>query len=285
MRDYGKVAPQFWTGQTGKALKAAGPEAVIVALYLMTSPHANMIGLYYMPKLYLAHETGLGEEGACKGLERAIEAGFCSYDEASEHVFVHAMARFQIADSLKADDKRCKGIENELAKAPKGALELAFRRIYAAAFNLKGIAKSASPLEGASKPLGSQEQEQEQEQDQEIPPGVPPADPVAPDKPKGKSPIGLQVWIDSLPADEDAIAADDPIFDYAASINLPAEYIELAWAWFKTAMQGKRKKDWRMHFRNAVRNGWPKYWWPTDGGGWRLSPAGEQAKRALEAQA
>ena len=34
MRDYAKVAPQFWTGKTGKALKAAGPETVIVGLYL-----------------------------------------------------------------------------------------------------------------------------------------------------------------------------------------------------------------------------------------------------------
>jgi hypothetical protein len=162
MRDYGKVAPQFWTGQTGKALKAQGMEAVIVAMYLMTSPHANMIGLYYLPKIYIAHETGLGMEGACKGLARAIEAGFCTYDEASEHVFVHAMARFQIAETLKPDDKRCKGIENELAKAPKGMLCLAFRDMYGASFHLK----KESPLEAPSKPLPSQEQEQEQEQEQ-----------------------------------------------------------------------------------------------------------------------
>jgi hypothetical protein len=101
MRDYAKVAPQFWTGETGKKIRAAGAETVVVALYLMTCPHANMIGLYYLPKMYIAHETGLGMEGASKGLTRAIEAGFCSYDEASEHVFVHAMARFQIADKLR----------------------------------------------------------------------------------------------------------------------------------------------------------------------------------------
>ncbi|WP_211373234.1 hypothetical protein, partial [Pseudoxanthomonas broegbernensis] len=119
---------------------------------------------------------------------------------------------------------------------------------------------------------------------QEIPPAVPADAPIKPSKPKGASGIELQTWIDSLPADQDAIADDDPIFDYADSIGLPANYIALAWAWFKTSMAGKRKKDWRAHFRNAVRNGWPKYWWPTDDGGWRLSPAGEQAKRAMDAQ-
>ena len=57
MRDYAKVSPHFWTGTTGKKLRSS-PEAVIVAMYLMTCPHANMLGLYYMPLLYVAHETG-----------------------------------------------------------------------------------------------------------------------------------------------------------------------------------------------------------------------------------
>jgi hypothetical protein len=135
MRDYAKVSPQFWTGATGKSLRG-DPDAVIVAMYLMTSPHANMIGLYHLPKLYIAHETGLTIEGASKGLQRCIEALFCTYDEASEHVFVHEMARFQIGDSLDIKDKRCKGVENELEKCPKGALQHAFREKYASAFHL-----------------------------------------------------------------------------------------------------------------------------------------------------
>lgn len=148
MRDYGKVSPQFWTGSTGKQIKAAGNEAVIVALYLMTSPHANMIGLYYLPKPYIAHETGLSFEAASKGLASCCEAMFCTYEDASEHVFVHAMARFQIADTLKPEDNRVKGVENELAKAPKGALLQAFMEIYRVPFSLK----NESPFEAPSKP-------------------------------------------------------------------------------------------------------------------------------------
>lgn len=161
MRDYGTVAPQFWTGKTGRALQALGPEAVMVAMYLMTNRHANMIGLYYLPKVYIAHETGLPFEGASKGLQWAIEAGFCSYDEASEYVFVHAMARFQVAESLDPKDKRCKGIQKELEKAPKGPLRMDFMRVYRTAFHLC----DTSPSEAPSKPLLSQEQEQEQEQE------------------------------------------------------------------------------------------------------------------------
>lgn len=273
MRDYGKVAPQFWTGATGKALRDGGPEAVIVGLYLMTSPHANMIGLYYLPMLYLAHETGLGIEGARKGLQRASEAGFCSYDEASEHVFVHAMARFQIADSLDPKDNRCKGVANELSKVPKGPLVQAFLRLYASAYHLQKPDNLASPIEGASKPLASQEQEQEQEQEKDTPPK----------KTGGRPKVALKTFIAERKAEgADAIAADDPVYAYADTIGLPDEFIALAWRWFVPQMEGKRQKDWPAHFRNAVKGNWPKYWYAADGG-WALTTAGKQAQ--MEARA
>ena len=68
MREYAKLAPTFWTGKTGRALKRRGIEGVVVALYLVSSPHSNMLGLFYQPALYLAEETGLPIEGAWKGL-------------------------------------------------------------------------------------------------------------------------------------------------------------------------------------------------------------------------
>lgn len=88
MRDYSKVGPQFWIGPTGKKLRAAGMEAQIVAMYLLTSPHASTLGFYYYPIMFIAHETGMGIEGANKGLQGAIEADFCRYDETSEVVTI-----------------------------------------------------------------------------------------------------------------------------------------------------------------------------------------------------
>lgn len=169
MRDYGKVSPQFWIGETGKKMRKAGPEAQVVALYLMTCPHSNMIGLYYLPVMYIGHETGLGIEGASKGLERAIEAGFCSYDEASEVVWVHEMAKFQIGDQLSDGDKRCKGVQNEYDSVPENPyLERFFAR-YKGAFHMQKKrsidSQSTSPTEAPSEGLASQEQEQEQEQE------------------------------------------------------------------------------------------------------------------------
>ena len=137
MRDYGKVAPQFWTGQTGKALKAGGPEAVIVAMYLMTSPHANMIGIYYLPQLYLAHETGLGVDGAAKGLRVCVEAGFCAYDEDAETIFVPRMASYQVAESLSVKDNRRIAVLRELDSVGSSEFADMFRQLYATPFCLE----------------------------------------------------------------------------------------------------------------------------------------------------
>jgi len=174
MRDYSKVGPKFWIGSTGKRLRAAGMEAQIVAMYLLTSPHANMLGLYYCPAMFIAHETGLGLEGASKGLKRAIEAGFCEYDETSEVVWVIEMASYQVGDSLKPADLRVKGVQNEYASLPDNPYLARFYEKYQEAFCMALCRGKDSPYEDPKKPLRSQEQEQEQEQERagESPPPV-----------------------------------------------------------------------------------------------------------------
>lgn len=166
MREYGVVSPKFWIGETGKALRGNAP-AQVLALYLMTSPHANMIGVFHCPVLYMAHETGLGMEGASKALQCLIEAGYCTYDEDAETVFVHRMAAFQVGDSLSISDKRCKGVEREWQNISSQRLKEAFFAIYSEAFHIPAAGQKPSPTEAPCKPLGSQEQEQEQEQDKE----------------------------------------------------------------------------------------------------------------------
>ena len=165
MRRYAKISPQLWIGDTGRQLREAGSEGLLVALYLLSNPHANMLGLYYLPTSLIAHETGLAPEGASKGLRGAIEAGFCSYDESSEMVFVHEMARYQIADQLATTDKQCTGIQRDYDGLPNNPFLAMFYEKYATAFHLTSRRENRGPSEGASMPHRSQEQEQEQEQD------------------------------------------------------------------------------------------------------------------------
>ncbi len=171
MRGYSKIAPQFWIGPTGKRIRQLGPEAQVVAMYLLTSPHANMIGLYHLPVAYMAADTGLHIEGASKALRSLTEAGFCAYDDAAEVVWVFEMARFQVAESLAANDKQCKGVWNEYREVPSNCYLADFYERYTAAFHLpeKRLgtafeAPSQPPGEDPSEGLRSHEQEQEQEQ-------------------------------------------------------------------------------------------------------------------------
>lgn len=163
MRDYAKVSPKFWTGNTGQELARRGSEALVVALYLMTSPHSNMLGLYYQPVLYLAEETGLTPEGASKGLQACIEEGFCMYDQQSKMVWVIEMASYQIGSELAASDKRCKGIQKDYNALPNCQFLGDFFDRYAQAFHLtdrrefvektKGLVlRHTSPLQAPSKP-------------------------------------------------------------------------------------------------------------------------------------
>lgn len=176
MRDYGKVTPRFWIGRTGKAIKAEGIEAVLVAMYLMTSPHADMLGVYYLPAIYISHDTGLTLEGALKGLNGCIKANFCDYDEALELVWVHKMAVFQVAQELKPTDNRVKSVSDAFLSLPECQHLQGFYDLYKEKFHLPEHPVLLGQKQAPSKPLLSQEQEQDQEQDQEITTVLPPTD-------------------------------------------------------------------------------------------------------------
>lgn len=112
MREYSKISPTFWIGETGKQIRdlvrgGANPGLWTVANYLITGPHSHMLGIYYLPITYIAHDTGLTLEGASEGLRRLSDAGFCRYDPKTEMVWVVEMARFQVGQ-LQPGDNRCK---------------------------------------------------------------------------------------------------------------------------------------------------------------------------------
>lgn len=89
--------------------------------------------------------------------------------------------------------------------------------------------------------------------------------------------------------DTDAIPADDPIYAWAESVCLPAEYLELAWAWFKAKYgpggdrASKKYTDWRAVFRNSVKDNWGKLWAIDASGAYFLTTTGKQAQMARRA--
>lgn len=103
MREYSSFHASFWTGETGKKLHGDA-DAQVLAAYLFTNRHANLLGLYFLPLAYASHETGLSAERISAAFNKlsSAEVLFALYDEKTEHVWVIAMASRQISTSEKA---------------------------------------------------------------------------------------------------------------------------------------------------------------------------------------
>jgi hypothetical protein len=94
--------------------------------------------------------------------------------------------------------------------------------------------------------------------------------------------ISLGEWLETCKTKgERAIPEDDPIFEYAGKLKIPADFIRYAWLEFKRdfADESKKQKDWRAHFRNAVRKNWFKLWFLAEEGHWLLTTRGKQVQR------
>lgn len=165
MREYSVVKPHFWIGKTGKELRGK-PEAQLIAMYLMTSPHSTMIGVFHCPIMYIAYETGLTIEVASKGLASLLEEGFCTFDAATDTVFVKNMLKFQVGDNLNPKDNRVKAIKRAFGELPESKAKQEFAGLYWEVLGLEKPVKHTSPSEAPCKPLRSQDQEHDQEQEQ-----------------------------------------------------------------------------------------------------------------------
>ena len=136
MRDYSKISPRLWTGTTGRKMRAEDHATKVVAFYLMTSPNATMLGVYYQPIPSLTHEAGISIEEASKALRRLHDLGFAEYDMDTETVWVCEMARHQVGETLGTRDLRHKYVLKESANIAKTPFYDRWMSRYAAPFNI-----------------------------------------------------------------------------------------------------------------------------------------------------
>lgn len=150
-RDYSKVGWTFWTGKTGRAIRALNrPDVQVIALYLLTCKSATMTGLYYLPVTLMAHETGSPFEGASEALSILVQLGFCALDSERDLVWVCEMARFQIGEELSKGDKRIPAIIGQLQEHAASPLALLFVRKYQAAYHLPSLVVASGLKDGRS---------------------------------------------------------------------------------------------------------------------------------------
>ncbi|WP_371767516.1 hypothetical protein [Massilia sp.] len=85
MRDYGKVYTAFWSNED---MRAMSEDARMLALYLMTCPHGNMLGCFRLPNAYAAEDLKWDIERVSKGFDELFENGFSYRCQRTFWVFI-----------------------------------------------------------------------------------------------------------------------------------------------------------------------------------------------------
>ena len=87
---------------------------------------------------------------------------------------------------------------------------------------------------------------------------------------------------------EPPIPKDDCVFDYAADVGIPYEFLELAWLDFKrihtdpARKEGRKKqKCWRKTFKNYVSGNYLRIWFIDNSGQFILTTRGKQLQREV----
>lgn len=109
-------------------------------------------------------------------------------------------------------------------------------------------------------------------------------------KPNPEGSTCLRTWLEGLKTrQEQPVPPDDPVFAYAQRVGIPREFLALGWRQFRHRYSeqhpGKRYRDWRRVFRNAVEGNWLKLWWLDPASGqYALTTVGLQAQRSHDQQ-
>lgn len=281
MREYGQVQSSFWQS---KDFEGFSDSAKLLALYLLTGPHTNGIGCFRMTDGYVTDDLGWPTETVSKAFAELSANGFAY--RFGKVVFLPNFLRWNtIANGnvAKARFKEFDALPKGEAKAAVARAMLTFYVFWAEAEKtvLETVSQTVTQTVCQPEPNPTQKEPREEEREKPTPLHLQPSPPAAPVKRATADPgVELQTWLDSL-GGKDAIPADDPIFEYAENSGIPQDYLELSWRAFVRDMRERRtrKKDWRAHYRNAVRRNWFKLWWFDKDGVCQLTTSGVQERR------
>ena len=166
MRDYGQVQTAFWTNPDTRNLSDAGK---LLAMYLITGPHSNGIGCYYLPNGYVMADLGWSSERVSKGFKELFRSGFIMR---CEHTFFILIPKFlkwnQItnANVAKARQKEFESVPRKSAVFSKLCESmLKYGREFQPEFEttLKGFKKGFERVSNSEPYRTVQEPEQEPE--------------------------------------------------------------------------------------------------------------------------
>lgn len=160
MRDYGKVHTTFWSSSTMRKLSEDGR---MLALYLLTSPHSTIAGVYRLPDGYVCEDLQWPSERVAKGFTELLANGFANRCETTKWVWICKHLEW---NALENPNQRKSAAKVAYSIPTECAWKLDYMRVCG---ELLGIDPSqfGNPSETVPKGLPNQKQEQEQEQEQD----------------------------------------------------------------------------------------------------------------------
>lgn len=85
MRDYGRVYTTFWADH---CMRASSEDARMLALYLKTSPHSTIAGVFRLPDGYVCDDLQWSSERVAKAFAELLSNGFANRCETTKWVWV-----------------------------------------------------------------------------------------------------------------------------------------------------------------------------------------------------
>lgn len=292
MRDYGKVHTSFWSSSTVSSMSEDGR---MLALYLLTSPHSNITGVFRLPDGYAMEDLNWTPERVSKGFLELFRKGFANRCETTKWVWISKHLEWNQPENpnqRKAAKKIALSIPDECV------WKLDFMRVWGESLGISAE-EFGNPSETVSEPFLNQEQEQEQKQEQKQKKNNPPQPPVTggcsgtltEKKARVKAErITLKTFLDRCrETGERPISGYEPLERYMREADLPTEFVNLCWAEFKRDFgpggRNERKQQalWRRHFQNFVERNFYRLWYAKpqgDGVAYELTTVGLQAQAA-----
>jgi len=179
---YRIIQSTLWTDPK---IKKLDPKTKLLFMYLITNPHAHVSGIYYLPRPFIAHETGLSDEEVKEGIETLSRGYLVATDTQNDLIWVINMLRIQGAHATIL-----KSVATQLEGCHKSSLISLF---------LKHYDTLAIPYRYPTDGVKLQEQEQEKDISFGLisPVSEPPQPKTAPGKRAAKtkgSPRFEQLW-------------------------------------------------------------------------------------------
>jgi len=123
-----KIEEVFWKDEK---MRPASDDVKLLMFYLLTSPHRNIIGFYFLPVLYISSDLNWKVERVSKGLGELFRMGRVMYDNTVSVVLIKNFLKYNPLEN----GNQVTGAIKKIEEIPRTALMADFKTV------LKGLGK------------------------------------------------------------------------------------------------------------------------------------------------